>query len=685
MRMTRLLAVGLFLLPFGCNDTPLPVLVGDGGAQDGKHANNDSRFFRSDEGVLADGRPGHPEGGVPADHGPRPEGPCQPQCAGKSCGAGDGCGGTCGEGQCAAGLRCVHDACICDAVACPIGCCKAGSCSAGSADDACGRGTECVDCAGLGLSCNASQACDGCRASCGGKTCGQPDGCGGTCSGSCPGGQACENGMCICNGSSCPSGCCSANSCRAGSEDSFCGQGGAACTNCAFNGQRCEAQSCKSCVPSCGGKTCGQPDGCGGTCSGSCPGGQICEGGACICNARSCPSGCCQGVTCRAGTEAALCGKGGVACVNCVTAGQLCSNQSCQACVPNCDGKACGLDDGCGTPCGCPTGRACDEGVCVFEVCVRTGKSPDGTWLNPGCDPSVQSSGFTTVANAYLAGSGQWQFANGTKYWSLIAAPSLSGTATLTGAGADYSAWLRSYAPDCTVQKNSLRLNPGCYGVTDPSTVRMDSAGWSEATGGATGSGAFFTVSTSYWSLDASSRVTTPIFTDAGPLPTLLLAVPPTNCTETMGGVTLNPGCDPDVKATGFRALAVRNDRSSGEDRPIWLATNGKKWWMLDVDATGASRFTGAGNDVAAWFRLAGPGCGSLVDNNSVELNPGCDSGVVGAGIDTVAWMADASAVYALVTRGKKWWVWRSVIGGTTSSWIAAGSDIAVKLRQMTP
>lgn len=48
----------------------------------------------------------------------------------------------------------------------------------------------------------------------------------------CAAGQACVNGACVCNPSSCSSGCCSGNSCEPGTAKDKCGKGGAACVKC---------------------------------------------------------------------------------------------------------------------------------------------------------------------------------------------------------------------------------------------------------------------------------------------------------------------------------------------------------------------------------------------------------------------------------------------------------------------
>ena len=82
--------------------------------------------------------------GADNNNGPAP---CQPSCAGKLCGASDGCGGTCKSGS---------------------GCC-APSC----ASKLCGASDGC------GGTCKSGSGC--CTPSCTGKSCGASDGCGGTC------------------------------------------------------------------------------------------------------------------------------------------------------------------------------------------------------------------------------------------------------------------------------------------------------------------------------------------------------------------------------------------------------------------------------------------------------------------------------------------------------------------------
>ena len=125
-------------------------------------------------------------------------GTCVPSCAGKACGASDGCGDVCGPSPCG------------------------------------GDGGGCVP-------------------SCSGKACGASDGCGGTCaSGSCGSGQRCAGGVCVCDVTSC-SGCCSGATCSPGTSPAACGLFGGACASCGTG--TCTGGTCvtgptwSACVP----------------------------------------------------------------------------------------------------------------------------------------------------------------------------------------------------------------------------------------------------------------------------------------------------------------------------------------------------------------------------------------------------------------------------------------------------
>ena len=45
-------------------------------------------------------------------------------------------------------------------------------------------------------------------------------------------------------------------------------------------------------------------------------------------------------------------------------------------CTPNCAGKKCTDDNGCGLPCGCPEGKIClSSGICTNQTCNEIGRA----------------------------------------------------------------------------------------------------------------------------------------------------------------------------------------------------------------------------------------------------------------------------------------------------------------------
>jgi len=215
--------------------------------------------------------------------------------------------GQCGAvgGQCAACSAQQHCAlsggnaghCLCDGTSCTAGCC-----------------TQTTNGVCVPYASESNGQCGAAGAICGG----------------CASGQHCNgSGQCICDGSSCPSGCCTATvggSCVAyGAEtNGQCGAAGAICATC-LSGQHCATSGGNS--------------------------------GACVCDATSCPSGCCTAVvggSCNAGTGNTTCGLGGNLCANC-------SLSSCNKC--RCVGPS-----GSQT-CSC-AGQGSQPLVCEVQACV---------------------------------------------------------------------------------------------------------------------------------------------------------------------------------------------------------------------------------------------------------------------------------------------------------------------------
>ena len=333
---------------------------------------------------------------------------CVPDCAGAACGDDNGCSGVC-DGPCAGSNEtCVDGACECEFLGC------------------------------FGACCGEGQACNGgvcCTPECDGAICGAVDGCGGVCDGTCADDSlVCEAGECVCAGVTCDGECCEVgNICVEGictcvpdcAPDAVCGDPdgcGFGCPGtCSSPYETCEGGSCV-CNPDCSINLCGDPDGCGGTCldEGICGDNESCVDGNCVCNMELCGGACCgEGTTCTPlgcvstcepsclpgvdlcgddngcggpcvgacadpdrfcmansglGCECPFAECGGVCCAE----GEACDTQlqQCLPCTPNCAGKACGDDNGCGYECdvACGANQYCIPygGVgcqCLYSPC----------------------------------------------------------------------------------------------------------------------------------------------------------------------------------------------------------------------------------------------------------------------------------------------------------------------------
>ena len=267
---------------------------------------------------------------------------CSPYCEGKECGD-DGCGGSCGE--CEADYDCQDGICV-YVPYCGDGVCndpQGENCESCVDDCACDDGSICFE-----QACCLPLDCDTADKQCGAW----PDGCGGTllCGGCGAPPLVCVGGACVCLPS------CGGKECG---EDGC----GGSCGECPVE-EICYASGiCGPCEPACQGKECGE-DGCGGSC-GECPVGQACgpAGDCAPCNAD------CEGKNCGTDGCGGSCGEcTGICCGDCSPAGK------CVPCVcePDCAGKECGwgececpfgvMSGWCG---GCAEGFVCEEGACV--------------------------------------------------------------------------------------------------------------------------------------------------------------------------------------------------------------------------------------------------------------------------------------------------------------------------------
>jgi len=170
----------------------------------------------------------------------------------------------------------------------------------------------------------------------------------------------CFANMPVCSPMTCK-GCCSGNTCFAGTDANDCGSGGTACKACA-SGLSCAAQQCVQ--PACG------PASCAGCCSGAVclggvaqtacgkageqctdctPGGTSCMadggiGGSCEpakCSSSTCPLGCCDANGVCQSSSATLCGTAGSTCQICPSGSQCLFKEYCGCNSVSCPSGCC--------------------------------------------------------------------------------------------------------------------------------------------------------------------------------------------------------------------------------------------------------------------------------------------------------------------------------------------------------
>ena len=299
---------------------------------------------------------------------------------------------TCGPGpECGPGLHCVSGSCVCDQTSCPAGCCDGDLC-APRAFQACGAGgAACAPCDPATTdTCASTGACQ-----CGA---GPP----------CDSGQWCAGGTCVCDARSC-SGCCAGSLCLSGSADAACGAAGVVCEPCATPAtcsdgacSNCDSASCaggcctgstchESSMSFCGvdavpcafcdalrADTCAASGGCKCGTEAPCGAGQRCGSGSCVCDATSCPNGCCVGDGCYS-PSLQQCGTAGGACVGCAPylADNCAATGRCQ----------------CGAAAACSTGQRCTGGMCRCDPASCSGCCAAGTCVAGTLDTECGRSG----------------------------------------------------------------------------------------------------------------------------------------------------------------------------------------------------------------------------------------------------------------------------------------------------
>lgn len=195
------------------------------------------------------------------------------------------------------------------------GCCQGNTCITAVSTAACGAfGATCATC-----DTTRADNCDtgGCR--CGNNA-------------PCAGSTRCVNSQCVCDATSCATGCCQGQNCIASPTVAACGTAGQTCTTCDTTvANNCGNGSCR----------CGLNAACGP--------GTRCFNSQCVCDAMSCTNGCCNGTTCVSPVTLAQCGAGGATCIACDTMRS-----------DNCGPSGCR----CGSSAQCAMGVTCVSGSC---------------------------------------------------------------------------------------------------------------------------------------------------------------------------------------------------------------------------------------------------------------------------------------------------------------------------------
>jgi len=219
----------------------------------------------------------------------------------------------------------------------------------------------------------------------------------------------------------------------------------------------------------------------------------------------------------------------------------------------------------------------------------------DGIALNPGCDPSVQSKGFTSVAAVTMWGKTFWVGLSGSRYWyydPLVGA--------FVNGGKDLGGQLLQNDPkDCSkTSSDGTSLNPGC----DADVKLKGFTAMTNSPPSSTISWAGFS-GKKWWVFDPTTG-SNGAFVDAGADTSQVLRLFPPSCAaQTPDGIALNPGCDPDVQQVGFTAAATVESDST----VYWLGVSGKKWWLFDRTVGAGGTFELGGKDISALLKASVP------------------------------------------------------------------------------
>jgi len=206
---------------------------------------------------------------------------------------------------------------------------------------------------------------------------------------------------------------------------------------CNTSGQWQDLTACQTGQACSGAGVCGCPsNACGTTCQ-VCSPGQRCSAGACVCDATSCPSGCCNGSTCVpvASQTATICGGGASGtCKQCT--GQACVNGACAGtCTPN---TSCNDLNECTSPDTCNSSGACvgtpkaNDSTCTSNLYGSCQSGTCGCYQN--AIPVSCTSGPSCLNWGFESGTTEgWEFDPDPSYGAGVTNVTVSSTHVHTG------------------------------------------------------------------------------------------------------------------------------------------------------------------------------------------------------------------------------------------------------------
>jgi len=298
----------------------------------------------------------------------------------------------------------------------------------------------------------------------------------------------------------------------------------------------------------------------------------------------------------------------------------------------------------------------------------------DGIHLNLGCDPTVQTNGITAADAITVNGKTSWILTSGTRWWSYDVS-AMGNQGAFVNGGKNFAVFLRTLSPDCTAKtQDGIAMNPGC----DPNVQVNGISALASVSTSITSAKWLVIAGKKWWLYDSKAGTSGAFSGGVKDIASSFRLLSP-DCTVMKGGVPLNPGCDPDVKAKGITSI----DISISQGKTSWWLMTGKKWWSFDQSANnGKGAFVDGGQDVSTSLRMLNPTSCAAV-GNGLHQNPGCEADVQVNGLDTAGHTETNSGGYWLVTSGKKWWIFDASTGvGSFATW---GNDVATYFRTLNP